>query len=257
MKHSWEEKLGKQGMQFVELSAKLRRVKQPTRLDAEEMRRWVKEEKEVLSSLPDLDDIGEKRKVDLDPKFVELMLKTDPEWELSQTETEEMFEREEWPLLRAEHLEMHQRVALLLEADQALRFQAYAAVAYAIVFFRRIFSSTLKKQFGTKKVSWFKMASAIAQHLRWIGDLFRGEIKPEPGRVNVGFASLIDAICRFQKEPLTQVELYEAVKAAGGRVPEDPEAFRLWLHRARKDGLVKNYRSSRTDVHDSSENSTE
>jgi len=197
-----------------------------------------------------MDDLGEKRKVALDPKFIALLVTTDPEWELSEQETQKMFEQEEWPLLRAEQLEVHQRIALMLEADQALRFQAYEAVAFAIVFFRRMASSSLKKQFGTKKVSWFKMVSAIAQHLRWIGDVFRGEIKPEPGRVNVELASLVDAILRFQKEPLTQLELYEAVKAAGGKVPEDPEAFRLWLHRARKDGLVTRFRSTRMAADD-------
>jgi hypothetical protein len=252
MKHSWEEKLDARGVEFIEVVAKLSRVKQPTSLNADELHRWVKDEKEVLSSYPDLDNLGEKRKVDLDPKFIQLLLKTNPEWELSQSEVQRLFAQEDLPLLRAEQLEVHQRIALLLEADQDLRFQAYAAVAYAIVFLRRMFSSTLKKQFGTKKVNWFKMATAIAQHLRWVGNMFRGEIKPEPGRVNVELANLIDAICRFQKEPLTQLELYDAVKAAGGKVPADPEAFRLWLHRARKDGLVKNYRSSREDASDSS-----
>ena len=197
----------------------------------------------MLSSYPEVDQLGEKRKVNLDPRFIDLLVKMDPECELTEKEMQELFEHEEWPPLQAEQLEMHQRIALMLEANQALRFQAYAAVALAIVLFRKAFSASLKKQFGTKMFSWLKMVSAIAQQLRWIGDLFRGEMKPEPGRVNVELAGLVDAICRFQKEPLTQVELYEAVKAAGGKVPEDPEAFRLWLHRARKDGLVTRFRS--------------
>src|SRR5271170_5310432 len=156
MKHNWQTKLSAQGLEFVELTAKLQGVKQPTSLSAEEVRRWVNEEKEILSSYPNAEDLGKKRKVDLDPKFVELIVKTDPEWELSEQETQQMFEEEEWPLLRAEHLEMHQRITLMLEADQALRFQAYSAVAYAIVFLRRMVSGTLKKQFGTKEISWFK-----------------------------------------------------------------------------------------------------
>ncbi len=73
-------------------------------------------------------------------------------------------------------------------------------------------------------------------------------LKVSPGRVNVELAGLVDAIMKYQKEPLTQVELYDALKAAGAELPEDPEAFRLWLHRARKQGLVKNFRSSRTDA---------
>jgi hypothetical protein len=111
-----------------------------------------------------------------------------------------------------------------------------------------VFSGGLKKQLGTKKPSLFKVITAIARNLEWLGSALRGDLKESPGRVNVGLAGLVDAILEHQKEPLTQVELYEAVKAAGAEVPEDPEAFRLWLHRARKQGLVKRFRSSRTDA---------
>jgi len=38
--------------------------------------------------------------------------------------------------------------------------------------------------------------------------------------------------------PVPQVELYAALQAARAELPRDPEAFRLWLHRARKQGLV-------------------
>jgi hypothetical protein len=245
MKHSWKNKLDARGLEFVELSSKLHHVKQPTGLNADEVRRWVKDQKAIFSSYPKSDELGEKRKVKLDPRFVELLVKTDPDCELSKEEMQQAFENESWPLLRAEHLEMHQRIALMLEADQMLRFQLYAALAFIIVFFQKMVSRAFKKQFGTKEFSWFKMTTAVARHIKWIGDSFRGEVKPEPGRVNLELAGLVDAILRFQREPLTQLELYEAVKAAGGKVPEDPEAFRLWLHRARKDGLVTKFRSTR------------
>ena len=60
-----------------------------------------------------------------------------------------------------------------------------------------------------------------------------------PGRLNVELASLTNAILAYQKKPLTQVELYAALQAAGAELPRDPEAFRLWLHRARKQDLVE------------------
>jgi hypothetical protein len=56
--------------------------------------------------------------------------------------------------------------------------------------------------------------------------------------LKVELASLANAILAYQKKPLTQVELYAALKAARAELPRDPEAFRLWLHRARKQGLV-------------------
>jgi hypothetical protein len=248
MKHSWEEKLGQQGLQFVELSAKLRRIRQPSTLEQSEVRRWVKEQKAIFSSYPDL---GAKRKVNLDAKFVRALRRANPDYELNEEEMLWMFENEEFPVLRAEELELHQRIFLDLEADQDKRFQAYGAVASGITLLRQFFSGAFKKQLGTKKPTLFKMLTALAQNLEWLGTLLRGKgnFREPPGRVNVKLANLVDEILKHQKEPLTQMEIYQAAQAAGGEVQEDYEAFRLWLHRASKDGLVKNYRSSRTDAH--------
>ncbi|HTA25962.1 MAG TPA: hypothetical protein VK763_20695 [Terriglobales bacterium] len=87
---------------------------------------------------------------------------------------------------------------------------------------------------------------AVAQNLEWAAGMLRGNFEEAPGRVNVELAGLADAIMERQTQPLTQVELYDTLKAAGAEVPEDPEAFRLWLHRARKQGLVKNFHYRRT-----------
>ena len=256
MKHSWEEKLGQQGLQFVELSAKLRRIRHPSTLEQSEVRRWVKEQKAVLSAYPDL---GAKRKVNLDAKFVRAYLQANPDFELNEEEMLRMFEYEEFPVLRAEELEMHQRIFLDLESDQNKRFAVYGAVASGITLLRRLFSGAFKKQLGTKKPTLFKMFTALAQNLEWLGTVLRGKgkLKDPPGRVPVELAGLVDAILKHQKQPLTQIEIYQAVQAAGGEVPEDPEAFRLWLHRATKEGLVKNYRSGRMAPDNSSKNDTE
>jgi hypothetical protein len=55
---------------------------------------------------------------------------------------------------------------------------------------------------------------------------------------------------------LTQVELYAALKAAGAELPRDPEAFWLWLHRAKTRGCstcrkrgLKSWGTSRLSRH--------
>ncbi|SRR5713226_6932683 len=246
MKHSWQEKLDEQGLKFVEMAAKLKRIKLPPTLD---MSRWIKEQKDVLSSYSDLEP---KRKVKLDPEFVRLLRRANPDIELNDEEMLRLFEDVEFPLLRAEELELHQRITLALEADQERRFEAYGAIASAIVLLRRLFSGGLKKQLGTKRPNFLQRLTAIAQNLEWMGSALRGNLKEPPGRVNVELAGLADAILEHQKEPLTQVELHAALRAAGAEVPEDPENFRLWLHRARRQGLVKRYRSSRRKTKNSS-----
>jgi hypothetical protein len=242
MTHSWKEKIDQEGLKLVELSAKLRQLKpQPSTLDQREWRRWIKSYIAVHDSYPELEL---KKKVKLTPEFVRVYVRTNPDIELNEEETMLLFEREQFPVLRADELELQQRIFFALEASQETRFKIYGAVASAIVFLRKMFSGGLKRQLGTKTPNRFQFVTAIAQNLRWLGGALRGNLKPPPGRVDVARAEFIDSILEHQKDPLTQMELYDLLIAAGADLPEDPEAFRLWLHRARKQGLVKNYRST-------------
>jgi hypothetical protein len=207
-----------------------------------EITRWLSEQKTIWSAYPELD---KKRKAKLTPEFLRLYLPAHPEIELNQQELQVLFEHEEFDVLRAEELEWAQRIALALEADPSKRMTAYEALACAIVWVPQIFSGGMKKQLGTKIPSPSEFFLALAQNLEWAASMLRGHITESPGRVNVELAGLADTILEHQKEPLTQVELYQALKAAGANVPEDPEAFRLWLHRARKQGLVTKFRATR------------
>jgi len=240
MKHSWKEKLDAKGLKVVEVSAKLRHIRPLANTDFSEITRWLREQKEVLSAYP---EVEQKRTVKLDPKFIPLFLRAHPEIELDERELQYLFEHEELNVLRAEELELTQRITMALEADQTKRIEAYEAVAGMIVLLKRLSSGGLTKQLGTKAPSRSQLWWAIAQNLDWAAEMLRGNVTPPPGRLNVELANLADAILEHQKAPLTQVELYEALKAAEAELPEDPEAFRLWLHRARKQGLIKNFQS--------------
>ncbi len=243
MKRSWKEKLDEKGVNLVEASAKVRKIKPLANTDFNEIARWFKELRAVLSASPQLE---QKRKVKLDPKFARLYLRACRDVELDEEKTRLLLENEEFPLLRAEELEWTERIALALEADQNKRIEAYEALACGMVWLRQMFSGGLKKQLGTKTPRLFELFWAVAQNLEWAAKMFRGNVTETPGRFNVGLAGLVDAILEHQKEPLTQMDLYEALSAAGAQLPEDPEAFRLWLHRARKQGLVKGFHSGRT-----------
>lgn len=238
MSHSWEEKLDEKGLKYVELSAKLHQIRPLSSLSSAERERWIKEQISAYSSYPELDP---KRKVNLDPEFVRLLQRTHPDLELTEEETIALFEREEFPLLRADELEWHQRIFLALESSQNRRFKIYGALASGIVLLRTLFSGVFKKQLRTKTPNPFQFRKAMAQNFEWFGSALRGDLKEPPGRVNVGLADLVNNLLEHQKKPLTQLELYDALKAAGAELPEDPEAFRTWLHRARKDGLVKKF----------------
>jgi len=130
------------------------------------------------------------------------------------------------------------------EADKSSRNRSAKRLVPLLL--RRLFSGVMKKQFGTKVPERKELLAALAQNLEWIAGGLRGDLGKPPGRLNVELASLANAILAYQKKPLTQAELYAALQAAGAELPREPEAFRLWLHRARKQGLVTKFRASRS-----------
>jgi hypothetical protein len=244
MSHSWKEKLDEKGLKYVEFSAKLHKIRPLSNLRSAERERWIKEQISVYSAYPELEP---KRKVNLDPEFVRLLQRTRPEIEASEEETIAVFEKAEFPLFRADELELHQRIFLAFESSRERRFKIYGALAFGIVLFREFFSEAWKRCFGAKTPNQFQVLRASAQNFEWFGSALRGDLKDPPGRVNVARAGLVNKILEHQKERLTQVELYDAVKAAGAVLHDDPEAFRRWLHRARQDGLVNGSRTSEED----------
>ena len=223
---------------MVEIAKKLSQVKVPATLDMAELRRWIEEQKEVYVSHTDSEP---KRNVKFELEFVRFLLRMDNKFELDPAKMMVLLQREEFPSLRADELEMHQRIFMFLESNRDIRFLLYGFVALGIVMAQRLFGPLVKMQFATGK---FNMRNFLAQNLEWIAASLRGKVKKPPtGRKNIDLAALTDTILEHQKKRLTQPEIYEAVKATGAEVPPDPEAFRLWLHRARTQGLVKNYRS--------------
>jgi hypothetical protein len=222
MKHSWEEKLDEQGLKLIGAKAKLGRIRLPATMDPSEWKRWIEEQKDVFSSYPDLDA---KRKVKLDAEFVRLYHRANPQIGLQEHELRFLFEKFELPVALADELELAQRFALALEADQNKRIEAYVTVAGGIIQLRQMFSGALRKQLGTKTPNREELLAAVAQDLDWVADMLRGSIRKPPGKLNVELAWLADAILEHQKEPLTQVELYEALKAAGGSFPKIQRLF--------------------------------
>jgi hypothetical protein len=244
MSHSWKEKLDEKGLKYVEFSAKLHKIRPLSNLSSAETERWIKEQRSVYSAYPELDS---RRKVSLDPEFVRLLQRTHPEIEASEEETIAVFEKAEFPLLRADELELHQRIFLAFESSQDRRFKIYGALAFGVVLCREFFSAAWKRCFGAKTPNQFQVFRASAQNLEWFGSALRGDLKEPPGRVNVARAGLVNKLLEHQKEPLTKTELYYALQATGADVPEDPEAFRRWLHRAQEDGLINDSRTIEED----------
>jgi hypothetical protein len=246
MKRQWQEKIDGKGLQLIEAHARQQKLDPPRSLNRREFSRWMREQNDILSSYPDL---APKKQIRLKPEFVRSWIEANPELigDLNRQELQNLFEDCEWPSFIADSLELAQKLWLTYESHPQKRAEAYVSVAGWIVLLRSLSAPITDFQFG-KKIDGKNLGVPIAQFLNWIARMLReGRIAKPPIRANLELVRLVNAILEHQKERLTQLELYHALKAAGAEVPEDPEAFRVWLYRAKKRGLIKNSRPKPND----------
>jgi hypothetical protein len=73
--------------------------------------------------------------------------------------------------------------------------------------------------------------------LEFLAKLVRGRWEPPKGKINTELIAMVNLINSHQIWRLTPQELRLALAHGGLRVPEG-ETWRVWLHRAKKRGLI-------------------
>ena len=136
----------------------------------------------------------------------------------------------------AKILEVAQSVALILENPQ-IRAYLYFVIGFAYIFFESLIRDLRVQQFGTQPLDLTKVRSLIAMILDFLANLVRGRWEPLKGRHDLELVFIVSLIEQHQKQPLTARELRDAITHAGIAVP-DLESWRMWIHRARKSGLI-------------------
>jgi hypothetical protein len=113
----------------------------------------------------------------------------------------------------------------------------YFMLSLLIVMVKDFLATMRQMQYGAEPLDDAKIASLAAQFFETLAQLCRGRIPQAKGRYNLELVGLVKIIEEHQTEILTADDLHEALKAAGVTVPGG-ETWRIWLWRARKDGLI-------------------
>lgn len=100
-----------------------------------------------------------------------------------------------------------------------------------------LFGTMRRMQFGAEPLDAAKFLTLAGQFFDMLSQACRGRATPNKGRYNVELISLVKMIQDHQTEKMSPREIREALLTAGVRVPEG-ETWRLWLWRARKNGLI-------------------
>ena len=145
----------------------------------------------------------------------------------------------------AETIEVIRVLASFLE-DPEQRTGVYFLIAVLYKIAKGLFLGLRFQEFGVDPLDAEKKRALAAMSLEFFAGLCRGKFDPPKGQLNTELIDLVNLIQDSSNEALTPKELHEAIFVAGLAVG-DSENFRVWLHRAKKKGLIgQNRRNTST-----------
>jgi hypothetical protein len=233
---SWQEKVDPLCIRYLQVYREARTLasKIPTTLDFKSRMATMDPAQEVFKEHPELWDT---RKVSLTPAFLQNAKSHFPGFE-NLSEGSVVLSR------TADILEMAQNLAIFDTFPPELKMGAYFFVAMLIVPAWDSLVRMKKEQFGEQPLDQERMMILVAQTCEMIAQVCRGRFPERKGKFNLELIQLVKKIQEHEKETLTPDDLKEALAAAGVSVPEG-EAWRIWLWRARKSGLIPGTRRGR------------
>jgi hypothetical protein len=226
----WQEKVDPYCLKYLEVYGEARRLmaKLPEPSDLRSLAKWPKPVREIFERHPEL---SKTKRICLKPEFVQ-MLESVPSFRGMVMVGEHVY-----PAQMADILEMMQDIVLFPSFTPEVKMGGYFWLALGIVTLKDILGQMWRQQYGAEPLDETKIATLAAQFFEMLAQLCRGRIPQTKGRHNLELVGLVKMIQEHQKEVMTPHDLREALTAGGVAVPEG-ETFRIWLWRARKDGLI-------------------
>ncbi len=229
---SWRDKLDPEGLAFLDAHRVARSAYRVPDGQIRDLGAWLRDLGTVVKDFPEPPDFGDARTITLDKDFIELLKLA----EMPLAHSLKEGDNEVVPGL-ADMLEGAQTCAALLERGPQARLQIYLVIGFGYRLLRPLWEHSRFEQFGKDPLDQEKLSKLIALGLETAAKLLRGQWKPPKGRIDGELVGLVNVIQWCSSAPLTPKEMHEAVSHAGISVP-DGDAWKVWLHRARKRKLV-------------------
>ncbi len=226
----WQEKVDEFCLRYLEVYREARRLmsQAATGRDLSSFIKAPEPAEEIFKQHPEL---HETKTVCLKPEFVQ-MLEGVP-WLQAIAKVGE----HPYPTGIADTLEMMQTLALFPGFPPEVKMGGYFGLALVMVVLRDFLGTMRRMQYGAEPLDQTKIAALAAQFFEMLAQLCRGRVPQIKGRHNLELVGLVKMIQEHQRATMTARDLSQALAAAGVAVPEG-ETWRIWLWRARKEGLI-------------------
>lgn len=190
---------------------------------------------EVFNQLGDISrqhpELRETKSIRLKPEFVQMMEEV-PRFKGIFAAGER-----EYPAGLARILGTVQQLALFSGLTPEMKMAVYFVLAFYYAQLEDLFAKMRRMQYGAEPLDVAKLLTLAGQFFDMLSQACRGRATPYKGRHNLELISLVKIILEHQTEKMSPREIREALATAGVSVPEG-ETWRLWLWRARKNGLI-------------------
>ena len=232
----WQEKVDQYCRSYLQAYPEMCRLaaQLPESIDLSSIQ-WRRSTKGVFKQLRELSEqrpeLSETKLIRLKPEFVQMMEEVPA--------LKGMFAvgEQECPAEFAKILEPMQQLALFPGLPREMKMGAYFLLAGFYATLKDLFGSMRRMQYGAEPLDRTKVFNLAGQFFEMLAQACRGRPRQNKGRYNLELIALVKMIQEHQTEKMSSEEIREALAAAGVSVPEG-EAWRIWLWRARKDGLI-------------------
>lgn len=176
-------------------------------------------------------ELRQMKTIRLAPEFVQ-MLEAIPHLRAMAQEGDHVY-----PARIADTLEMMQTLLSFPTLPPEVKLNGCFMLSLWIVIGKDLWASMRQSQYGAEPLDEAKVATLAAQFFERLAQLCRGRGPQTKGRHNVELVELVKLIQEHQTEEMSPGDLAQALEAAGVSVPRG-ETWRIWLWRARRDGLI-------------------
>lgn len=190
---------------------------------------------EVFKQLRDISrqhpELHATKSIRLEPEFVQMME------EVPRFKGILAVGEQEFPAGLARILGTVQQLALLSHLTPEMKMAGYFFLASYYANLEDLFGTMRRMQYGAEPLDAAKILTLAGQFFDMLSQACRGRAMPNKGRYNLELISLVKMIQEHQTEKMSPREIREILVTVGVSVPEG-ETWRLWLWRARKNGLI-------------------
>jgi hypothetical protein len=233
----WQEKVDEYCRSYLEVYPEICRMlaQLPESIDLPSYMQSLSSTREVFQQIEEISrqrpELRKTKSIQLKPEFVRMMEEV--------PSLKGMFAvgEQEYPAAFAEILGTTEKLALFSDLTPEMKMAAYFWLAFYYTALKDLFGALQRMQYGAEPLDETKVLILAGQFFEMLAQACRGRPTQNKGRYNLELIGLVKIIQEHQTEKMSPGEIREALAAAGVSVP-DGDTWRIWLWRARKDGLI-------------------